>query len=217
MRSLQVSLLCGAVAGPLFTLAYLAEGATRTGYDPTRHPVSSLALGEHGWTQTANFLVAGSLTLAFAAGMWRAPRPAGGPLFGPLLIGVWGAGLIGAGLFRSDPVSGYPPGTPDRLQYTTLGILHDAFSLAGFAALIVACFVFTRRFLRAGSRTRAALSAAAGVLFVVLLQLSGSAFSQNADLVDHGGLLQRAAVTVGLGWMTWIALHLLRETRVDRP
>nr|WP_262402547.1 DUF998 domain-containing protein [Actinomadura sp. CNU-125] len=120
--------------------------------------------------------------------------------------------MLGAGLFRSDPISGYPPGTPARIDYTTPGLLHDAFSMMGFAALIVACFVFARRFARAGSPWRAAASAAAGVAFAVLLQLSGLAFEQHESLVEHGGLLQRAAVTVGLGWLTWIAVRMLKES-----
>ncbi len=62
-------LSCGAIAGPLFVAAFLVEDAARVGYEPLRHPVSSLALGDHGWTQTANFVVACLLTLAFAAGL----------------------------------------------------------------------------------------------------------------------------------------------------
>jgi hypothetical protein len=62
-------LICGAIAGPLFTVAWLVEGATRADYSPLRHPVSSLALGEFGWTQVANFIVTGLLTLAFAVGL----------------------------------------------------------------------------------------------------------------------------------------------------
>lgn len=216
MRSLHTQRLllgCGVLAGPLFTAAHLAASATRAHYSAVRHPISSLAIGEHGWTQTAGFLTTGLLTLAFAAGTWRASRPVGGPVFGPLLIGAWAVGLLGAGLFRADPVSGFPPGTPGRVDYTTTGLLHDTFSLVGFAALIAAFFVFARRFVRAGSPRPAAASAVAGVAFLVLLQLSGLAFDQNASLVDHGGLLQRGAVTVGLGWLTWLALHLLKEPR----
>jgi hypothetical protein len=29
-------------------VVFLVEGATRVGYDPLRHPVSSLTLGDHG-------------------------------------------------------------------------------------------------------------------------------------------------------------------------
>lgn len=44
----KVSLICGIAAGPLFVLSFLVQGATRADYDPMRHPVSSLALGDHG-------------------------------------------------------------------------------------------------------------------------------------------------------------------------
>jgi len=43
----------GVIAGLRFVVAFLLEGATRPDYDPLRHPVSSLALGPFGWTQTA--------------------------------------------------------------------------------------------------------------------------------------------------------------------
>ncbi len=52
MMGNQVLLACGMAAGPLFTIAYLVEGAGRVGYRPLRHPVSSLALGRAGWAQT---------------------------------------------------------------------------------------------------------------------------------------------------------------------
>jgi hypothetical protein len=47
----------GLVAGPLFVGTFLVEGLTWDGYQPMRHPVSSLALGQHGWLQVANFAV----------------------------------------------------------------------------------------------------------------------------------------------------------------
>ena len=71
-------LACGVIAGPLFVGAFLLEGATRADYDPLRHPLSSLALGDFGWTQIANFIVAGLLTLAFSIGLQRALRPGKG-------------------------------------------------------------------------------------------------------------------------------------------
>lgn len=111
-------LTCGAIAGPLFVSVFLLDGAVRANYDPLRHPVSSLALGDSGWTQTANFLVAGLLTLAFAAGLRRAFRPLKGSRWGPLLVGVWAIGLLGAGIFVTDPVSGYPLGTTDQLTHS---------------------------------------------------------------------------------------------------
>ncbi|HYT26017.1 MAG TPA: DUF998 domain-containing protein [Actinomycetota bacterium] len=111
-------LVCGAVAGPLFTVAWVVEGATRAHYNPLRHPVSSLELGDFGWTQRANFIAAGGLTLAFASGLRRARRPLGGSTWGPLLVGAHAIGLLGAGIFVTDPVSGYPPGTPTSSRTT---------------------------------------------------------------------------------------------------
>jgi hypothetical protein len=53
-------LCCGLAAGPVFVTTFLTDGATRNGYRPSRHPVSSLALGPRGWVQAANFAVTGT-------------------------------------------------------------------------------------------------------------------------------------------------------------
>lgn len=204
-------LVCGVIGGPLFVATFLAEGATRAGYDPLRHPVSSLALGDSGWTQTANLILAGLLTLALAAGLRRALRPERGSTWGPLLVGVWAAGLLGAGIFVTDPVSGYPPGAPDRLSgYSWHGALHDLFSLTAFVALAAACFVFARRFAACGERGWAVYSAVGGLVFVIAFVLSSAGFGQAAGLVDLAGLLQRVAVAIGFGWITLLAVHFLR-------
>jgi hypothetical membrane protein len=99
-------LACGVIGGPLFIVIFLVEGATRANYEPLRHPVSSLALGDYGWVQVANFIVVGLLTLAFAAGLRHTLRPGKGSTLGPLLVGIWAVGLLGAGVFVTDPVSG---------------------------------------------------------------------------------------------------------------
>ena len=80
-------LACGAVAGPLFIVAFLIEGATRADYSPLRHPVSSLALGDAGWMQVVNFIVTGLLMLAYAVGLRRALRPGPGSTWGPCWSG----------------------------------------------------------------------------------------------------------------------------------
>ena len=206
-------LACGAIAGPLFVVAFLVEGVTRANYDPLRHPVSSLALGHLGWTQTANFLVAGLLTLVFAVGLRRALSPGRGSTWGPLLVGVWAVGLLGAGVFVTDPISGYPPGTPDRLLRNSWhGALHDLFSLAAFAALGAACFVFGRWFAGRGERGWAIYSVVTGLAFVVAFVISSAGFAQVEGLVDLAGLFQRVAVSVGFGWLSLLAVRFLRSS-----
>jgi hypothetical protein len=210
---------CGVIAGPLFVVMFLAEGATRAGYDPLRHPVSSLALGDYGWMQTANFVVAGLLTIAFAVGMWRAFWSPRRSVWGPFLVGVWGIGLIGAGIFPTDPVSGYPPGTPDQLTgYSLHGAIHDlAFSLPGFVALLAACFVFCRRFAARGELGWAVYSGLTGVVLTVAFVLASAGFGQAGGLVDLAGLFQRVAVAAGFGWLTLLALHTLRSSPGEYP
>jgi hypothetical membrane protein len=203
-------LVCGAVAGPLFVAALLLEGALRPHYSALRHPGSSLALGDLGWIQTVNFLVAGVLTLAYAVGLRHALRPGRAATWGPILIGWWAVGLLGAGLFGTDPVNGYPSGTPDHLAHPTVhGALHDLFSVPAFLALFAAFFVLRRRFVREGRRGWAIYSAVSGALFIAAFILSGLAFQQVAGLVDYGGLAQRVAVAAGWLWLTLLAVHLL--------
>jgi hypothetical protein len=204
-------LICGLIAGPLFTILWIIESFTRADYNPLRHPVSSLALGDFGWMQVVNFIVAGLLMIAFALGLRLALRSQRGSSLGPLLVAIWGMGLLGAGIFVTDPVSGYPPGSPDLLVNPTAhGALHDQFSLIGFAALTVACFVFRYRFAGGGERGWAVYSVITGILFPVGIVLASAAFSQNQSLVAFGGLFQRITVTIGWTWLTLLSFHLLR-------
>src|SRR4029453_13915282 len=108
----RVLLACGIVAGPLFLVVGLLQAVTREGFDPTRHPLSLLSLGELGWIQIANFVVTGVLYLACAVGMWRVLHPGRSGTWGPLLVGGFGLGLILAGIFTTDPGAGFPPGAP---------------------------------------------------------------------------------------------------------
>jgi hypothetical protein len=100
-------------------------------------PVSSLALAPHSWTQTANFLVAGCLYGALAIGLWQSVTGPSPSRVGPVLVGPLAVGLLRAGVFPTDPVSGYPPGTQDALPgYTcTAAALHDLLSVLTFFGL----------------------------------------------------------------------------------
>jgi hypothetical protein len=201
-------LACGVVSGPLFVLVFLIEGATREGYEPLRHPVSSLELGPMGWMQSLNFIVAGLLSLAFALGL-RQALGSRTSLWGPLLVGVWAISLLAAGLFTTDPVSGYPPGTPALIPYTWHGALHDLLSLPGFLALPAACFLFGFQFARQRRRGWAAYSILSGLVFAGAFVLASAGFAQTGDLVNLAGLFQRIAVLAGFGWLGLLGIVLL--------
>jgi hypothetical membrane protein len=208
-------LLAGLVVGPIFVVTFLVEGMMRDGYEPLRHPVSSLALGPGGWVQVVNFVIAGLLTLAFAVGLRRSLRPGPGSVMAPLLVGIWGVGLLGAGAFVTDPVSGYPIGTPAQpVTASWHGTLHDlAFSLPGFVCFAVAMFVVSYAMFRRRSPVFAVYSGLTGVGFIVFFVLATAGFSQDAGLVSTAGLWQR--LTVGIGWL-WLALLAARQRRIDR-
>jgi hypothetical protein len=202
---------CGAVAGPLFVATFLIEAARRRDYDPRRHPVSSLALGPGGWRQTANFLVAGSLYLAGAVGLARGFRATGGTRAGPVLVGTAAVGLIGAGVFITDPVSGYPPGTPEvQAGYTRTGALHDAFSAPTFLGLPITQLLFARAFFRDRDRGWAWYSAMTAAVTGITFVLASAAFGQVRRLVALGGLFQRISVVTGFVWLTAISVRARR-------
>ena len=200
-------LWCGLIAGPLFAAVLLIAGATRPGFDAVRHPGSSLALGPGGWIQSANFVVAGVLSLAFAISLvfLRGTRKA-------WMIAIWGIGLVGAGIFVADPVSGYPPGTPPIPVPTFSGRMHDLLSLAGFLAMTGAIFSFAGG--RGGGRGRGWViySILSGILFVGSLFLATQGFAQVEPWVAIAGLLQRVAVFTAWAWLGALAISAIRHT-----
>lgn len=207
---------CG-VAGPvLFVVAFLVEGATRPDYDAVRHPVSALSIGPPGWSQATNFVVTGLLILAYAIGLRLASRRPGGGIAAPLLVGLVGLGLIGAGFFVTDPISGYPPGTVPMVPAESRswhGVAHDLCSTPVFTALPVACFVLAYRFGRIGRRGWMLASVLVGVVFLVCFVMTSLGFAQTAGFVSVGGLLQRVTLIIGFGWLAVVAAFLLRHGR----
>jgi hypothetical protein len=201
-------LACGAVAGPLFIVVAIVQAFTRAGFDLVRHPLSLLSLGDLGWIQITNFVVAGLLFVASAVGMRRALRTGRGATWGPRLIGAFGVSLIAGGVFVADPAFGFPPGTaagaPDGISWH--GILHGVAPVVGFLSLIAACFVFARRFVARGRRGWAASSVVVGVVVLALSvwpNLSGNF------------LPLWAAMVLGFGWVSLIAARFLTELRYD--
>jgi hypothetical protein len=207
-------LRCGVVAAPVFVTAFLLEGALRDGYRPLRHPVSSLGLGSRGWIQAANFTVTGTLFLAGAAGLARAGDPAVGRRAVPALIGAAGAGLIGSAVFPTDPVSGYPPGTPDALtEPTRTGTAHNLAAVPVFFGLPAAALACGWRSWRAGQRRFGLYSAGTAVTTLAAIALAGAGFGQSPRLVNLGGLFQRVSIITGFAWVTALSARALRRTR----
>lgn len=200
-------LICGLIAGPFYLVVGLILALTRPGFDLMRHDLSLLANGDLGWIQITNLALTGLLVVAFAVGMRRVLRTGPGLVWGPRLLGVYGAGLIGAGFFIADPAFGFPPGTPaDAHTISWHGLLHFVFGGVGFLALIAACFVMARRFASVRQRGWAAYSRATGVIF--LAAFVGIAVGSGQSWSVLGFWI---GVVVAWTWIAALAAKLVTE------
>ena len=162
-------LACGAAAGPLYVITGVIEGLTRSGFDLRHQDLSLLSNGPLGWIHITLFFVTGSLLILGAAGTRHVLGRGGrGATWGPRLLATYGVGLLAAGLFVTDPMSGFPSGTPaGRPNHVSWhGNLHFISAAIAFLAFIVSCFVFARRFSAQGQTGWARFSVITGVLFV---------------------------------------------------
>jgi hypothetical protein len=206
--STRLLLACGAIGSLLNIVVLLILGATRPGYNAWQIPDSSLELGVGGWIQITNYLVSGVLLLAFAIGLRRVLRAGRGSTWGPILLGIYGLTFIGAGIFVTDPVLGYPPGASSTP--TVPGILHDLFGQLQFISLSVACFVLARRDAAdPASRGWTWYAVATGLLVAA----SDVVFVLTFKLLDGGpvGLIERIGIIVSGCWIALLAIRLMSK------
>jgi hypothetical protein len=211
-------LLCGAIACPSFITAVLIEGAIRPSYSSLLYPLSSLSIGDTGWVQISNFIFTGILLVAFSFGLKHVCNSNNEKFRGPLLIRLVGIGLIGAGIFITDPIYGYPTDKPLVLrQFTFHGHLHDGFSMFVFICLPWACFVFRKYFIAKDEKEWANYSTFTGYAMIVAFIITSMGFKQLSGFVNYAGLFQRLCITIGWTWITLISLHLIKVKKdVDK-
>ena len=194
-------LMCAAAAGPLYVTVAGAQVAARHGFDVRRRAVSLLSNGDLGWVQIANFVVSGLLTVLGAVGMGRV---LGGPerrrTLAPMLVGIYGASLVAAGVFVADPAFGFPPGTPPgpTASLSWHGAVHLVAGSVGFLAITAAGLAFARHFRASGLPGWAWYSRATGLLVLVTF----AAIATGAQLAT---VTMAFAVAVGAAW-TWLSL-----------
>jgi len=196
-------LTSGVIAGPLFVAIATVQILTRDGFDLRRHPISLLSVGEYGWIQVANFVLAGVLSILFSLGAARVLSDGPGSRWGPRLLAIFGAGLVIGGIFRADPALGFPAGAPEGVpeHITTHAMIHAFAPPLSFLALIGACLVIARRFAGEGLRQAALLTRIVAAVCFVLSVPVGPGFS----------IRLFAAVTLAFAWLTAYAVYLRRH------
>jgi hypothetical protein len=214
-RSAQI--LGGALAGPLFVTAFTAIGAARRGYDWRRYPVSSLAIGRHGWRQRTNFILAGVLYSWAAAGLERCDRRRIGPRAVPALIAGAGIGLIGSGLFVTDYVGDLPgegshgkngwPANAAPTRPTRVGQMHNLCGIPVFAGIPIAGVASAATAVRSRDYRWACYSAGSSAVMAGSFLLLGAAIRGQSRLRGKSGLFQRISIATGLGWLSALSLR----------
>jgi hypothetical protein len=216
MSRIQDGLLrCGVVAGPLFVTTFTGLGVGREDHEVRREPVSMLALGRRGWMQRANFVVTGGLYLAAAAGLASQSKRVVGSRATPVLVAAAGLGLIGSGVFVTDPLTD-PTAVNERSQPTRDGALHNLCAIPIFVGIPAAAVLSGRGFAKQGRTRWGRYSRGSGVVMAVTFVLFGAAFGQARALVRWGGLIQRVSIFSGFGWLTALSMRALRMASSPR-
>ena len=199
------------ITGPvLFMVVYTVLGWCTADYSALRYAVSSLSLAPGGSIQITNFIISGTLFCILAAGLQRNMQPYFKAL--PLLVLLAGLGLIGSGIFSSDPVYGYPAGAGySTRQFTRHGNLHTLFSMPVFAGIPVTCFVCCRAFKKSGHRGMAWYSLLTGLTMLWTFGAAALAFERLYGLQNLGGLFQRISITSGFVWLSVTGYWFLRK------
>lgn len=206
----QVLLTAGMLAGPIYIGLALLQMLIRPGFDPTRHDWSLLSNGDLGWIQIGNFILTGVLVIGTAVGMRRTLRGSRGGTWAPLLLGLYGVGLISAGLFAADPMNGFPLGTPDGppIHPTSSGMLHIVSGSFGFIGLIAACFVLARHFTSLKRPNWSRFSLITGIFFLLAFFGIAGGSQQKGIVLQVVTLAFTAAVVLAWSWLSLVSLQL---------
>ncbi len=210
MTRTKLLLLAGLGPG-LYVVVLLLDGLTRPGYDPLHHFGSELANGDHGWLMIANFVTAGGLTICFAFGLRDALRHGRAAVAAPVLVGLFGLGLVVAGAFVADPKPGYPPGSTGTADPTLRSLIHDANLFPTWTVMTLAMLVLAARFLADRQWVWMWYSTASAVLAMTTLLVAVAQYDADTQTGNYHGLWQRISITVGFGYFSVLGAHLFRH------
>ena len=196
-------LRCGVVGGPFYLAVGLGQAFLRDGFDLARHSLSVLANGPGGWIQTANLALTGLTVLAAAVGFGRVLGPKSHTV--TWFLGGYGVAMIVAAMFPTDPVDGFPPGTPlgPPTSISSSGLVHLIAGALGFTFLATSCFFAARAMRRRNVPSLALISLLSG--FAVALGFFGGIVWPTIGVLGIW-----FAVVVGWVWLAVMSLRLNR-------
>jgi hypothetical protein len=136
----------------------------------------------------------------------------------PALVFAAGVGLIGSGLFVTDPVAGFPPehapagslDASEEFSPTRSGQLHNLCAIPIFVGLPVAALLCAGSAARHREFRWAAYCAGSAIGMAGASALFGAAFGGVPTLIPHGGLFQRISIATGFGWLSALSFRAFR-------
>lgn len=199
-------LVAGAIAAVQMIVVVGVDGATRSGYHSYRHWVSQLSLGPHGWIGTVNLFLCGGWLCAYGIGLRLFLGRSDVARWAVRSVFVCAAGFAAIAAVRIDPGLDYPPGIP--AVHTALGFTHQAAALVVFTSGTFGAVLLGR----CGSALRTGIVVAAvmvvsfvGATLLVILDVTGIVTD------TPSGLLERAALYTGLGWIGFIGINIFKS------
>jgi hypothetical protein len=198
----ELAAVAGMIGPVLFVAAFTLHGWLDPGYSWTRMFVSELSLGPHGWVQSLNFVLTGTLLLAFGRGLAAHFRSGKASRAGPVLVQGIGVSLIASGPFTTDPSSMFG-------QPSIHGAVHGVFGALFFTFAPLSCFVFYRRF-RSDPlwHPLAVWTLASGVVLVLGIGLLRISQQSGSGLFEWKGLVQRVLLVTFMAWTFAVASRL---------
>ncbi len=214
MAGRQIAGWAGMIGSVLFVTVFTLEGWLRPGYDPRSAFISELSIGPRGWVQILNFIILGTLFLAFTRGVAAEFREGKASKAGPILLTIIGISFLVSGPLVTDPAATPPD------QMTLHGILHGIFGAFVFSLSPVSCFVFWRRFREdPGWRPLQGWTLAAGIVTtaaVILLSASTKMPGIPNAFTPWNGLIQRTVIIPYLTWIFIFAFALRKHGTIHK-
>jgi hypothetical membrane protein len=168
-------------------------------YSLTADYISELVLGRYGYLQTAAFFAAGLGTLALAVGVREATNGSWGTRLGSALVGLYGVGLILAGILPADEIG--PAGRV--VSPTSVGTMHSVVSALAFVFVIAGMFVLSRTFKR-DARWQAVWPWSLVLALATLIGVIVASPSEGPWV----GLIQRTYIGTIIIWQVLVAFWL---------
>jgi hypothetical membrane protein len=173
------------LVGPaLFIVTALIFGAVEPNYSPVHNTISELAISRHGFIQTLNFIICGTLISTLGVQLFRLKSSLKGSQYAGLAIALMGMVLLLSAFFVTDPL---------HIASTTLhGTIHNSLFLVGILGMVSAQVVVGIKNLKSSYGIYSLVSGIAS--FAGLIGVGA--------MTDMPGVPQRLLVILIMTWMT---------------